>query len=296
MPPSTTVRLALACLLPLASAACAAPQAGDPPGPPEPPIVEPSPRLVLLGEVHDNAEGHRQRLEAVRGYTGSDDFPVVIAMEQFDRERQADLDAAMARCADAACVIEAASPDKAGWNWDFYAPVIQHALDHDIPLVAANLSRADASKVVKEGFDALPRDLRDAFGLDRPLPEALLSAQVEAVREGHCNMLPESLLEPMARAQVARDVAMADAMLRALPETGGVVLLLAGNGHVKRDIAVPWWLRGSGEQWVAVGYLETPVEPGAYRWFDSIHEIPPAEREDPCAAFKAPKAPAERAQ
>src|SRR5690606_3739798 len=71
MPPSTTVRLALACLLPLASAACAAPQAGDPPGPPEPPeppIVEPSPRLVLLGEVHDNAEGHRQRLEAVRGY------------------------------------------------------------------------------------------------------------------------------------------------------------------------------------------------------------------------------------
>src|SRR5690606_11737589 len=138
MPPNPTFRLALACLLPLAATACATPQADAP----QPPIVEPSPRLELLGEVHDNAEGHRQRLEAVRGYTGSEGFPVVIAMEQFDRERQADLDAAMARCADAACVIEAASPDKAGWNWDFYAPVIQHALDHDIPLVAANLSRA----------------------------------------------------------------------------------------------------------------------------------------------------------
>src|SRR5690606_2438760 len=167
MPQSTTLRLALACLLPLAATACATPPADAP----QPPIVEPSPRLVLLGEVHDNAAGHRQRLEAVRGYTGSAGFPVVIAMEQFDRERQADLDAAMGRCVDAACVIEAAAPAKAGWNWDFYAPVIQHALDHDIPLVAANLSRADASKVVKEGFDALPRDLRDAFGLDRPLPE-----------------------------------------------------------------------------------------------------------------------------
>src|SRR5690606_9513502 len=197
MPQSTTLRLALACLLPLAATACATPPADAP----QPPIVEPSPRLVLLGEVHDNAAGHRQRLEAVRGYTGSAGFPVVIAMEQFDRERQADLDAAMGRCVDAACVIEAAAPAKAGWNWDFYAPVIQHALDHDIPLVAANLSRADASKVVKEGFDALPEDLRDAFDLDQPLPEALLSAQVEAVREGHCDMLPESLLEPMARAQ-----------------------------------------------------------------------------------------------
>src|SRR5690606_28792502 len=109
MPPSTTLRLAPACPLPLAAPPCATPRADAP----QPPIVEPSPRLVLLGDVHDNAEGHRQRLEAVRGYAGSEGFPVVIAMEQFDRERQADLDAAMARCADAACVIEAASPDKA---------------------------------------------------------------------------------------------------------------------------------------------------------------------------------------
>src|SRR5690606_9254393 len=45
MPPNPTFRLALACLLPLAATACATPQADAP----QPPIVEPSPRLVLLG-------------------------------------------------------------------------------------------------------------------------------------------------------------------------------------------------------------------------------------------------------
>jgi len=282
MPPSTTLRLALACLLPLAAIACAAPPATDPP---VEPVVEATPRLYLLGEVHDNAEGHRERLELLRQYAAGD-ADIAIAMEQFDHERQADLDAAMARCADAACVIEAAASEKAGWNWEFYAPVIQLALDHDIPVLAANLSRADASAVVKDGFAALPEGLRATY-LDRPLPAAMLQAQVDAVREGHCNMLPETLLEPMARAQVARDVVMADTMLRALADHE-FVFLLAGNGHVNRDIGVPHWLiaHGNGQQLVATGYLERGNE-AERAHFDSVHMVAPAEREDPCAAFAA---------
>src|SRR5690606_15245258 len=122
----------------LALSACA-----TQPPPPEP-VVETAPRLLLLGEVHDNAAGHQLRLQHLRG-TLDGTARVAIAMEQFDRERQADLDAALARCQDAACVIEAVAPGKSGWNWAYYAPVIQLALDHDLPLLAANLSRAEAS-------------------------------------------------------------------------------------------------------------------------------------------------------
>ena len=139
--------------------------------------------------------------------------------------------------------------------------------------------------MVKGGFEAaLPEALRKEHGLEQPLPEALLSAQVEAVREGHCGMLPESLLEPMARAQIARDVVMADVMLDALAATDDKVFLLAGNGHVERGIAVPWWLHRAGVPSLAIGYLEqdTPAGPGQ---FDTIHRVPPAERPDPCAAF-----------
>src|SRR5690606_27575691 len=89
------------------------------------PIVAPwatAPGLLLFGEVHDNAAGHALRWQHLSGYVDGK-ASVAIAMEQFDRERQAELDAAMARCQDAACVIDAAAPDKSGWTWDYYAPV-----------------------------------------------------------------------------------------------------------------------------------------------------------------------------
>lgn len=287
-PVAALFRIALACLLP-AGAACAA---QVPPGDPEPPIDEPAPRLMLLGEVHDNAAGHALRLEIVRDFADGE-ADTAIAMEQFDRERQADLDAAMARCDDAACVIAAAAPAKAGWDWDHYAPVIQLALDNHMTLVAANLSRADAAKVVAGGFEAVfsPEQI-SAYGLDQPLPDSLLAAQVEAVRTGHCGMLPEAMLEPMARAQIARDVVMADAIRRTLASDvrPAYLLLLAGNGHVKRDIGVPWWLGDIGEQWISIGYVEAGDDDDAIRWYDAVHVVPPAEREDPCAAFAVPPA------
>lgn len=81
--------------------------------------------VVLLGEVHDNAQGHRLRLQALTRAVRAGWRPA-IAMEQFDRERQADLDRAMRTCTNADCVIQAAAPARrAGtgrttapcWNW-----------------------------------------------------------------------------------------------------------------------------------------------------------------------------------
>lgn len=283
-----SARIALAGLLPLLAGACATSSAAD--GSQN--VVDASPRLLLLGEVHDNAEGHRLRLEQLqRMANGGADM--AIAMEQFDRERQADLDAAVARCSDAACVIAAAAPANAGWNWDFYAPVIQLALDHDVPLIAANLSRADAAKVMRDGFAALPERVHAAH-LERPLPQGVLAAQVEAVRIGHCGLLPETLLEPMARAQIARDVVMADAMLGALQHHQQVVLL-AGNGHVDRRIGVPFWLDGSGERWQVTGFVEQrgdEVASAQASAYDRVHHVAPVDRGDPCAQVKPPSNPA----
>src|SRR5690606_30708878 len=160
-------------------------------------------------------------------------------------------------------------------------------------LLAANLSRDEASAVVGNGFGAaLSSELQAKYALDA-LPDALLAAQMEEVREGHCNKLPDSLLEPMARAQIARDVVMADTMLGAVAGDAGpdFVFLLAGNGHVNRDVGVPHWLiaSGSGEKFVATGYLEEGSE-DERRHFDNAYLVPPAEREDPCDGFKAPKA------
>ena len=87
----------------------------------------------------------------------------------------------------------------------------------------------------------------------------------------------------MAKAQIARDVVMAETM-RAYAATG--VVLIAGNGHVRKDIAVPYWLRREGIAPRAVGFLEPQSDAAA---FDEMRRIPASERADPCAGFKAPK-------
>jgi hypothetical protein len=55
--------------------------------------------VVLLGEVHDNAAQHATRAAALRRLLAGGARPA-IAFEQFDRERQADIDRASGRFID----------------------------------------------------------------------------------------------------------------------------------------------------------------------------------------------------
>ena len=240
------------------------------------------PAIYLLGEIHDNPAGHALRLEQIADIVRSASQPV-IAMEQFDREQQAALSAAQQECPDAACVIAKAGGK--GWEWDFYKPVIDLALRQRIPLVAANVSPQDARLVVRDGLDAaLNATVRKAFGLTAGVPPEVDAIQREAVFQGHCRMVPKSALGGMALAQVARDVWMAH-VLREHPQS--TVLLLAGNGHVRKDAGVYHWLSPAERQRTRVhAYLEAPDSEDA-ALFDQIHPIAAVTREDPCAAFRA---------
>ena len=240
-----------------------------------------SPEVLLMGEVHDNAEGHAARAKLLREKIEAGWRPT-IAMEQFDTDHQADLDSAMQTCADAACVIAKASPGKSSWTWDYYKPVIALALEYKLPLLAANLSRSEASKVVKNGFSAaLSPELIARYQLDQ-LPAAVLAAQEKEVRDSHCGALPENFVSPMAKAQIARDVVMTET-LRTHAANG--IVLIAGNGHVRNDIAVPYWLQREGLPTHAIGFTEPGLGNAP---FDDNHSIPVAKRADPCAGFKAP--------
>ena len=56
--------------------------------------------------------------------------------------------------------------------------------------------------------------------LDAQLPDAAaLPTQQQAMRIGHCDLLPERQIAPMTRIQIARDRAMAQAVVKA-PRAG----------------------------------------------------------------------------
>jgi len=246
-------------------------------------------RFVLLGEVHDNAAGHALRRAALEQALAAGWRPV-LAMEQFDRENQALLDQALQRCSDAACVIDAAAPQRKGWNWAYYEPIVELALKYRLPVVAANLSRKDAARIMQQGLASVfsPEQLNE-LGLSTAIEPSLLQSQEAQVAHAHCDMLPPGMSRGMAVAQIARDATMALAMRAAAGSgAGGVpVVLLAGNGHVDELLGVPYWLaRGaaeSGERRVlAVGFVEQQAPEGSY---DEQVRIRPADRPDPCEAF-----------
>jgi uncharacterized iron-regulated protein len=229
--------------------------------------------VVLLGEVHDNAVQHALRLQAFEALLAGGARPALV-MEQFDRDRQPVIDALRAQPPppDADALIAAAGG--AGWEWRFYRPFVALALQHGLPIVAANVSREEARRVMAAGLQA--------SGFDADVAPDLLRTLAADIEDSHCGLIDDATARRMALAQVARDQAMADAVDR---HAGRGVLLLAGNGHVRTDAGVPRWLdpatRAKSE---AIGLLEEGArERGRY---DRVVLTAAQERADPCAGMR----------
>lgn len=288
-----TCRLITAAALSLCFAACSAV-----PGTPAPPAWRAGPgQVLLLGEVHDNAAQHALRLQALAALLAQGDRPALL-LEPFDRERQPAIDRALqadaAGPADAPIdaridAVIAASGRVAGWDWPLYRPYIGLALQHGLPIVAANVSRAESRRIIALGLGPT--------GWQPEVPEDIGRAQAAAIERSHCGQVDGALAVKLSQAQVARDQFMA--RLISTHVARGVVLL-AGNGHVRRDIGVPRWLSPAlRARCHVVGYLE-PDDHSASA-YDEVVRTAAQPREDPCAQMRrapalpsVPAAPASR--
>ncbi|MGK5078106.1 ChaN family lipoprotein [Janthinobacterium sp. HLX7-2] len=277
----TSMRAALLCSV-LALAACGSLLKKEAP-PPSAPVADtlPNPQVLLLGEVHDNAQGHRLRMAELQRRVAAGWRPVIV-MEQFDRENQALLTRAARECADPDCIIRVMEQPR--WDWSLYRPVLDLAISYQLPLIAANLSPVDASRIVRDGIKwSMPQAMLGTY-LATPVPADILEGQKKEIQESRCNMLPDMMLDGIVNAQVARDIWMAKLIRDQAPRD---VVLLAGNDHVRKDIGVPRWLKLADPQLNvrSIGYLEQGGS--SYRGaFDLTQTMAPQLRPDPCAKFK----------
>ncbi len=237
--------------------------------------------IVLFGEVHDNAAQHALRLESFKALLATGARPALL-MEQFDRERQGEIDRVLlsATADDADAVIAAGQTAAAasGWEWRHYRPLIALALQYRLPIVAANVSRNDTRRIFSDGLAAQ--------GFEAQVPGDIETAQARAIERSHCGMVDVAMARRMAGAQVARDQFMAR-MVEVHADRGA--WLMAGNGHVRSDVGVPRWLKATTRERVeVVGMLETGDDDVA--GYDRVIVTPPQPREDPCAEMKKPAA------
>lgn len=241
--------------------------------------------LVLLGEVHDNPTAHAVRASLLRSFGAR--RPAVV-FEQFAAAEQP---IAPPAAGESLTVwLDRTGFDRRGWRWPLHEPVVTAALAVSRGIWGSNVSREALRSVVTGGAAAAPEPLRRL--MERaPLDSVAQAALDTDLVEGHCGELPAAMLPGRRAAQEVRDAAMTRALL--LAAEGGPAWLIAGNGHVRSDIAVPRIMArvAPEKRMLVVGLLErqrdgSPPEAAERQRYDLVVVTPRTDRPDPCAALR----------
>jgi uncharacterized iron-regulated protein len=266
-------------------------------------------KFVLLGEVHDNPEHHRLRAGMIDGLTedglfGRNYHPPVVS--EHIRAEQAEALAGFRREAAAAeepppvaTLFRMIDWDRSGWPAaSMFAPLYEAIVGARLKLVAGDPPRDRIRAVARGGEVALTAEERTRLGLDKDLPAPLAAALSRELKGSHCGMLPDAAVPAIGLAQRYRDAHLAAALLGE-EQIIGPAILLAGNGHVRTDRGVPWYVRqrAPAASSVAIMLVEVeagrtdpasylPRDPDGRPAADIVILTPRAVREDPCERMR----------
>lgn len=232
--------------------------------------------VVILGEVHDNP-AHHQKQAALAAKLQ----PAALVFEMLTEEQAAKGLGDIRR--DEVALGVALAWAQTGWpDFAYYFPIFSAAPQAKI--FGANLTRGVSRKVLDVGIATYFGERAARYGLDQPLSAEQQSARETFQHAAHCDALPENMLAMMVDLQRLRDAMLARAVVRAMAQTGGPVVVITGNGHARKDkgLAVYLQLAQPGLKVFALGQSEGGQIDGD---FDAVLDYPVVERPDPCLAF-----------
>jgi uncharacterized iron-regulated protein len=264
--------------------------------------------VLLFGEIHDNPVHHRiratwLRLEADKrhpdSYARLNTTVAPVVFEQLSSDQQTAIDQAAtneSRTIDD--FLKAIDWASSGWAQYDYRPLFDAALAAKMPIYAGDVPKSIIRLAAKQGETAVAPEERARLKLDVPLPANQQDAILTELEASHCGMMPKSAFTGMAFAQRLRDATLADVALKAHAAHGSAIVM-AGNGHVRGDRGIAWYIRqrAPGIKVVTVALVEVedgktdpaayvPRDPEGRPAVDYVVFTPKQERPDPCDAFK----------
>ncbi|MBW8715011.1 MAG: ChaN family lipoprotein [Variovorax paradoxus] len=263
-------RLLLPLFAAMALAGCTAFQDG-----PDAPVARRAAALLpvdalILGEQHDAPEHHAIERETVQALASRGQLAALLLEMAEEGHSTLRLDAA----ATDAQVRDALAWNDKAWAWQSYGPVVMAAVRASVPVIGANLPRSRMKNAMAD------------VSLDVQLNGEAYTAQQDAVREGHCKLLPEPQIVPMTRIQVGRDRAMAQAIVKAR-QPGKTVLLVSGAGHATKVLGVPQHLPTDvSVKSVRLQAGESPDEEQDKEAYDAVWRTAPLPPKDYCADMR----------
>ncbi|ARM30813.1 ChaN family lipoprotein [Prosthecochloris sp. HL-130-GSB] len=197
--------------------------------------------IIMFGELHSNPIAHWLRLELVKDLLKSGN--VMLGAEMFETDNQQALDEYLHGS------IDAADLDSLARLWPNYstdyAPIVNLAKKHEIPVIATNIPRRFASMVYKQGdFTVLERldDEEKAWIAPLPIlfdPELPQYKKILTMDDDHGS--PE-----LVKAQAIKDATMAHFILRNY-RPGHTFLHLNGAYHSDFHEGIVYYLKAQNE-------------------------------------------------
>lgn len=199
--------------------------------------------VVYLGETHDRPADHEAQLQIIQALHQQNP-QLAIGMEMFQRPFQPIIDQYLAGTISEAALRQQSQYDRRwGFPWDYYAPILQFAQAHQIPVLALNTPTEVTQRVAHKGLSAL---LEADLAWIPPLSE--INTHSEAYRrflrplydDFHQEHGSSQGFENFVAAQVLWDETMAATIASFL--TGHPhhqIVVLAGQGHIMYGYGIP---------------------------------------------------------
>lgn len=182
---------------------------------------------ILIGEKHDNAEHHKVQQALLEELVGEND---IVVFEMLKSKQQSIIDRYQKGEISFDKLPAQLNWEKSGWgSWDFYGPLFRAVNANTGKILAGSVGRKDdLSKLTKLAAKV------------KNVPEEMQTGLRRDIIEGHCNLLPDEMVPLMVSIQMGKDALFAR-KLAEKPENQKA-FLIAGNGHVRKDRGVPFYL------------------------------------------------------
>jgi uncharacterized iron-regulated protein len=230
---------------------------------------------TLLGEFHDNASHHQLRGDLILRLNQSKQTVVV---EYLLAGKEVQFSGSTLES------LHTAGFNSKAWSWSIYGPLFEQLRMSQRPIVGSNLDRSISKAIFSGEPNPIPSSLKEDYQKS-PLLAPAMSALEQDLIEGHCGKLPPAYLKPMMLVQRLTDISMARVLLE---RSSGI--LLAGNGHIRKDYGVPQVLKAIAPHQSVVNVAFTEDDGldskaiANYRdRYDYVWLTKPIERKDPCA-------------
>lgn len=193
--------------------------------------------VVYFGEIHDSKNIHKAQTQFLKElYKNNKDLSV--AMEMVQRDYQQVLDEYLSTNMSEA-ELKTKLNWKETWSHDFkmYKPLFKFAKEKKLDLIALNAPRKIIKKIAKQGLSSLIEEDFEYIPRNIYLDDKEYKDLYETLKKAHPNTSKENdetFYRKKYEAQSTWNETMAQAIVGYLAKESKHVLVIAGDGHLKK--------------------------------------------------------------